>query len=281
MAATGTGRHSKSATEQEEEMKLRLTVANQKGGVGKTTSVLTMARCFADQGLRVLMVDTDPQGNLWVTLKDHFPDGDKPPYWIHQLFSDEPVAATVMAVKVHDRISCIFSDRRMFFAESRLAATTAKELILSSLFSVVEQQYDVVLFDVAPSISHIQTCAVAYTRNVLIPVAMDNLSVEGALSSLQTVDLLNHHLKLDCRCIGFLPTQIDMRLSATEVIMHSLQERSAGMGIPLLPGIRTDQAVNRSLRAGKFLQDFDPRSKALEDYEKTCALLMTASAVAA
>ena len=198
----------------------------------------------------------------------------KPQFWIHNLFGDEPVAATQMAVPVHERISCIFSDRRMFFAESRLAGTTAKELILSSLLSVAEQQYDVILFDVAPSISHIQTCAVAYTRNILIPVGMDNLSVEGAMSSLQTIDILNRMLKLGCRCVGFLPTMVDMRLSATEVVMHALRERSEAMEIPLLPGIRTHQAVNRSLRVGKFLQDHDPRSKALEDYQKTCKLLM-------
>jgi chromosome partitioning protein len=255
---------------------IRLTVSNQKGGVGKTSTVLTLARCFADSGRRVLMIDTDPQGNLWGTLSglERFRNGGKPKYFIHQMFSDEPVAATQMTVEVHDKISCIFSDRRMFFAESRLAGTTAKELILNSLLSVAEQQYDVILFDVAPSISHIQTCAVAYTRNVLIPVGMDNLAVDGALSSLQTVDILNRMLKLDCRCVGFMPTMVDNRLSATEIVLHALQERSAELKIPLLPGIRTDQAVNRSLRAGKFLQDNDPKSKALEDYQSVCKILI-------
>src|SRR3954451_7656939 len=250
---------------------IRITVSNQKGGVGKTTTVLTLARAFADEGRRVLMIDTDPQGNLWTTFSSQecFQNGGEPQFWAHQLFGDEPVAATQMTVPVHKNISCIFSDRRMFFAESRLAGTTAKELILSSLLSVAEQQYDVILFDVAPSISHIQTCAVAYTRNILIPVGMDNLSVEGAMSSLQTIDILNRMLKLGCRCVGFLPTMVDMRLSATEVVMHALRERSEAMGIPLLPGIRTDQAINRSLRAGQFLQDHDPRSKALDDYQKT------------
>ena len=107
---------------------IRITVTNQKGGVGKTTSVLTLARCFADEGLRVLMIDTDPQGNLWTTLSGlpQFQNGEKPHYWVHQLFGDEPVAATQMAVSVHERISVIFSDRRTFFAESRLAATPTR-----------------------------------------------------------------------------------------------------------------------------------------------------------
>ncbi len=254
---------------------LKITVSNQKGGVGKTSSTLSLARCFADRGRKVLMIDTDPQGNIWTTLNKLPQFKDKPPeYWIHNLFSDSPVAATQMAYSVHPNISAIFSSRHMFYAEARLASMTAKEMILSSLLSVIEQQYDVILFDVAPSISHIQTCAVAYTRNILIPVGMDNLSIEGAMSSLQTLELLNKMLKLDCTCLGFLPTMVDQRLSATEVVLHSLEALAAEWKIPLLPGIRTDQAVNRSLRAGKFLQDYDPKSRALEDYQRICDLLL-------
>jgi chromosome partitioning protein len=256
---------------------LRLTVSNQKGGVGKTTTVLTLGRCLADSGLKCLLIDTDPQGNLWTTFASlpRFQNGGgKPPYFIHQLFAEDPVAVTQMAVPLDDKISVIFSDRRMFFAESRLAATPAKEMILNPLLSVAEQQYDAILIDVAPSISHIQTCAVAYTRNVLIPVGMDNLSIEGAMSSLQTMEILNKMLNLGCKCIGFLPTMMDQRLSATEVVIHSLESIAREKAIPLLPGIRTDQAVNKSLRSGKFLQDYDPRSKALEDYRKLSAYLL-------
>jgi chromosome partitioning protein len=255
---------------------IRLTVSNQKGGVGKTTTVLTLGRCLADSGLKCLLIDTDPQGNLWTTLAGmpRFQNGGKPPYFIHQLFAEDPVAVTQMAVPLSDNISVIFSDRRMFFAESRLAATPAKEMILNPLLSVAEQQYDAILIDVAPSISHIQTCAVAYTRNVLIPVGMDNLSIEGAMSSLQTMEILNKMLSLGCKCVGFLPTMMDQRLSATEVVIHSLESIAREKGIPVLPGIRTDQAVNKSLRSGKFLQDYDPRSKALEDYRKLCAALL-------
>lgn len=89
-----------------------------------------------------------------------------------------------------------------------------------------------------------------------------------------------HVIAPDNRCaepdVGFLPTIVDMRLSATEMVMHALKELSESMRIPLLPGIGTDHAVNRSLRAGKFLQDHDLRSKVLEDYQRACKLLIEA-----
>ncbi len=242
---------------------IKITVSNQRGGVGKTTTVLTLARCLADQGKRVLVIDTDSQGSIWMTLKA------EPQYWLHQIINDQ-VAVSQAAVPVHSRIDVVFSDRRTMRAETTLAASTAKEMIFYSLLPVAEQRYDAILFDVAPSISHLQSCAIAYTRNVLIPVAMDSLSVEGARASLQSIEVLNQFLKLGCRCIGFLPTMIDMRLSATEVVLHALRTHSADSGIPLLHGIRTDQAVNKALRKRLFLQDWDLKSRALEDYQTAC-----------
>jgi chromosome partitioning protein len=127
---------------------------------------------------------------------------------------------------------------------------------------------------VAPSITHLQSCAIAYAQNVLVPVAMDALSVQGARSSLQTIDILNEFFKLKCACIGFLPTMVDQRLSATDLVLTTLKATSQRTGIPVLNGIRTDQAINKALRSNRFLHDYDPRSRALEDYLKACAQIL-------
>jgi chromosome partitioning protein len=246
---------------------ITLTISNQRGGVGKTTTTLTLARSLAEQGRRVLVIDTDSQGSVYLAL------GIEPVGWLHQFVNDS-LSITRVATKVHDRLDVICSDRRTMRVEVSLGAAMAKEMTFHSLLSCAEQRYDAILFDVAPSISHLQSCAIAYTRNVIIPVAMDSLSIEGARSSLQTIEVLNHFLRLGCRCIGFLPTLVDYRLSATDLVLSALESQSRSSGIALLHSIRTDQAVNRALRKQKFLQDFDRRSKALEDYEAACSQLL-------
>lgn len=261
---------------------IRLTISNHKGGVGKTTSTVTLARCFADVGKRVLVIDTDPQGNLWgmFSRNPKFANGNGPKSWVHQLFAEEPTPASQMTFPVHERISAIFSNRHTFFAESRLSAMMGRETVFCRLLGPLESEFDVVLVNVAPSISHLHTCAVGYTQHFIIPVGMDTLSIDGAHSSLGTAESLNRAIRLSCRCVGILPTMVDQRISATEYVLHTLSQLSIARGIPMLPSIRTDQSINKAMRAGEFLQDYDPKSRALEDYQSVVQQLLALDAVA-
>ena len=107
---------------------IRITVSNQKGGVGKTTTVLTLARCFADEGRRVLMIDTDPQGNLWTTLstQECFQSG-KTQFWIHNLFGTSRWPLPKWQFRCMSASPVFSVIAGCSFAESRLAGTTAKE----------------------------------------------------------------------------------------------------------------------------------------------------------
>lgn len=246
---------------------IKLVVSNQRGGVGKTTTVITLSRCLADRGKRVLIVDTDSQGSVWMSL------GLKPEAYLHQ-FINEQYALAKTVTPAHPNIDVICSDRRTMGVEGLLNGTVAREMIFYALLRPAETVYDAIIFDVAPSITHLQSCAIAYAQNVLVPVAMDALSVQGARSSLQTIDILNEFFKLKCRCIGFLPTMVDQRLSATDLVLATLQATSEKTGIPVIHGIRTDQSINKALRANRFLQDHDTRSRALEDYLKACGRIL-------
>jgi chromosome partitioning protein len=130
----------------------------------------------------------------------------------------------------------------------------------------VKGKYDAVIIDVAPSITLLQSCAMLFTGQVLIPVAMDLLSLQGAQMSVETVRLLNDYYKTNIGIVGFLPTQVNARLQVTATVSATLQAMSQKTGIPILPAIRVDQTVHKAAGARQFLLDYDPASKAAGDY---------------
>lgn len=238
---------------------IKLTVSNQRGGVGKTTTAFTLARCWADEGKRVLLVDTDAQGSIWLVLNL------EPQKWLVNFLTDGAALSEVV-VPAYKNLDVICSNKGTVKAESNLNATMAREMAFYGAFQTYEQDYDVMIFDVAPSISSLHGCCIAYSKNVLIPVSMDLLAVEGAGASLNSIAILNKHYNLGCRCIGFLPTQVDHRLSGTTVVLRQLDQLSEETGIKVIHSIRTDHTINRASREHEFLQDFDPKCKAVEDY---------------
>lgn len=102
---------------------------------------------------------------------------------------------------------------------------------------------------------------------MFIPVSMDMLAIYGAGASIQGANMMNSYWR-DCaiRVVGFLPVMVDRRLQTTRVTMELLEQLRDTTKAPILPAIRTDQAVHRANRARKFLADHDPKSKAYEDY---------------
>ena len=134
--------------------------------------------------------------------------------------------------------------------------------------------YDAVLIDVSPSINLLQTCAMVYARQILVPVAMDALSFQGATASIETAKSLNRLLKTDIRTIGILPVMVHRRMAMTEMVLSGLVDLCAQTEIPLLPSIRTDTTVSKAARQRQFLADFDDRCKALEDYTAAADALL-------
>jgi chromosome partitioning protein len=240
---------------------IRLTVSNQRGGVGKTTSAITLARCLADLGKRVLLIDTDSQGSIAAVL------GLKPAYSLYDLLiQKQPFEQCI--VPAHERIDVLCSNRYTVEAESAMSATTFREFTFEQVFTDYEGKYDAVIIDVAPSITLFQTCAMVYTQRILIPVDMDVLSVQGATSSIQAADTLNKMLRrgLNVQPIALLPLKVDRRLAMTDTVLNTLEDIGAKRHVPLLSPIRTDQTVFKASRSRQFLADHDPKCKALEDY---------------
>lgn len=243
---------------------IRIVVSNQRGGVAKTTSAVTLARCFADKGLKTLLIDTDSQGSVGTIL------GLRPEFTLHD-FLIRQVLFSECVVAAHDNLDVLCSDRKTQAAEDIISGQTLRELHFEQTFadSGVDKPYDAVVIDVAPSLNLFQTCAMLYAKNVLIPVAMETLSVQGASASISSANELNRLFKRSAgiNSIGLLPVMINNRLQMTHTVLTALGEMSAELRVPLLPNIRTDTTVVKAARSRQFLKDYDPKSKALEDYE--------------
>jgi chromosome partitioning protein len=241
---------------------IRLVIANQRGGVAKTTTAATLARFFGDQGKKVLVIDADPQGSLGLIL------GLRPEKYLHDfLVHDQPMEECIFPATATVDVLC--GSRDTTVVEAALLGTAGRERAFSRQLERAEGRYDVVLIDVSPSINLLQTCSMLYAKTQLIPVAMNMLSLQGAAACLQTAALLGSAFGESIRTLALLPVMVDRRFSLTEYILKALEEMSEQYGVPVLHAIRTDGTVPRAERARQFLADFDPKCKALEDYMVT------------
>lgn len=238
---------------------IKLVIANQKGGVAKTTSSLSFARAFAERGLKVLLIDTDSQGSLATALGLKVTNS-----LYHFLISNYRFKDCILPA--HPNIDVLCSTRETIEAEGILTPRPGRELIFQVTLAAVEKDYDVIMIDVAPSITLLQSCAMMYTQQVVIPLTMDPLSLQGAFAAIQSSRSLNTLFKASVRPAAILPVMVDRRLQMTDLIFESIQAISEEHGIPVLHSIRTDSTVQKATRSKKFLLDFDPKCKAVEDY---------------
>lgn len=239
---------------------IKLTIGNQRGGVGKTTTAVTLGRLWADRGYKTLLVDADPQGSIGSILKI------RPELYLNDFLWNKRRLADCVVQPVPN-LDVLCSNRDTLEAEQRATGTIGRERIFENIFQPIEEEYDAILIDIGPSLSLMQICAMVYTTDYLIPISMDALSVTGATAFFNTAQQLQIQLKKECRCIGVLPTVVDHRYQNTDMVMKMIRLVSDNYKVRTLPAIRTDAVVAKAIRQRQFIVDVDPKAKALEDYK--------------
>jgi chromosome partitioning protein len=249
---------------------IKIVVSNQRGGVAKTTTALTLARFLADHGRKVLLIDTDPQGSITPLL------GLKPTAHLYD-FLIRNYRFEECLTQAHERIDVLCGARDTTEAEHHILTQVYREFVFEKVFSPYEAQYDAILVDVPPSISLLQTCAMIFCRKVLIPVAMETLSLQGCSASINAASVLNTQFRdgsVSVETVGILPVMVNSRLQMTDMVMKALKQIASGHSIPILSSIRQDVEVVKAAKMRKFLADHAPGTRALSDYEIAFAELL-------
>ena len=231
-----------------------IAVANQKGGVGKTTTTVSLSAYLAEQGKRVLLVDADPQGNATSGV-----NAEAGKYTLYEaLLLQCEIGKTIEKTAI-DRLSVCPSDIRLAGAEIELIEVERREYRLRAALSQVSKDYDFILIDCPPSLGLLTVNALTAANSVLIPIQTEYYALEGVTALLDTVRRVRHSLNSSLDIEGVLLTMYDGRTNlslqvAAQVKKH-FKKQVFRTVIPR--NVRLGEAPSH----GEPISRYDPRSQ--------------------
>ncbi len=243
----------------------RMAIFNHKGGTGKTTTSVSIAAGLALKGYRVLLVDTDSQGNVAVSLGVK---SEKTLY--HCLVMG--LKPQDVAVKVRENFDVLPSNETLAAAELYLAGRQNRDRILRDRLVQASSHYDVILLDCSPSLSLLNQNALVFADGILVPVACDFLSLVGVRQVIKTVKNVNALLHHPVQIHGVLPTFYDARARICRDAWGTLKEH---FGERCFQPIRSTTRIKEAPAQGKTIFEYAPDSHAAFDYQRVVERLVT------
>ncbi len=239
-----------------------VSVANQKGGVGKTTTTVTLCAILAKKGKKVLLIDADPQGNatsgLGVTKEVELSIYDV-------LVGDTTAEETIQSTSIKNLKVCP-SNINLAGAEVELVSMMSREQRLKEKLDEVKDKFDFILIDCPPSLGLITLNAFTASDSILIPVQCEYYALEGLGQLLNTVNLVKKHLNKSLELEGALLTMYDVRTNLSNQVVKEVKkyfdEKVYKTVIPR--NVRLSEAPSY----GMPITLFDPHSKGAKSYEK-------------
>ncbi|WP_460363782.1 ParA family protein [Actinocorallia lasiicapitis] len=245
-----------------------ITVANQKGGVGKTTTSVNLAAALAMHGAQVLVVDLDPQGNASTALGvDHHADV---PSMYHVLIEDMPFAEVVVASPELPNLYCAPATLHLAGAEIELVSKVARESRLSrALDSYDKSRFDYVLIDCPPSLGLLTLNALVGGDELLIPIQCEYYALEGLSQLIGTVDLVKSHLNPELNVSTILLTMYDARTRLASQVAEEV--RSHFGDVVLKTVIPRSVRVSEAPSYGQSVMTYDPGSTGALAYSEAAS----------
>ncbi|MCW5803374.1 MAG: AAA family ATPase [Deltaproteobacteria bacterium] len=250
----------------------RIAILNQKGGTGKTTTAVSLAAGLAERSHNVLLVDTDAQGNVGVSLGVA---GEKSLY--HVLVEGED--PTEVSVPVRGHLDVITSDATLAAAEIWLArqAPEARSKMLTRRLNLMQitRRYDSIIIDCGPSLNLLNQNALSYVDEVIIPVTCDYLALVGVKQVLRTIKDVERHLGHAVRISAVLPTFYDGRTRLAREVLETLQGHFKHK---CLEPIRLNTRLAEAPSHRKTIFEYAPTSHGAADYNRVCDWVLATTA---